>query len=106
MYFDYGCGNRFYRIGNAYGSVGICPCIKDDAIVIKPGFLNFSYDLTLNIALKIRKLYSGKLILQFPKVILKGAAAVYFWFPCTQQVEVRAVDYVYVHRYVISCKSK
>src|SRR3954464_10473390 len=79
--------------------MGIAAGIDNYCIVFKSVFLDFINQFSLDIALKIRKLYLRKPGLQIFKVFFKIPVAINFRLPFPKKVKIRSINYCYFHAY-------
>ena len=97
MYLDNRRSNRTDSILQGDRGMRVGTRIQDNPIYIKTGLLNLIYQLSLNVRLKVVYLYISILLTKFGKVIFKSNTAVNGRFTFAQQIDIRAINYLYPH---------
>ena len=93
--------HRTNSILQSYGSMCIRTCIQNDAIHIKSYPLYAVYHFTLNIRLKIADLHVNVSFAKISQVIFKCNASVNGRLTLTQQINIRAINNLYLHRAIL-----
>jgi hypothetical protein len=92
MYLHYRSGNGSQGICNGYGSVGKTGCIEYYTIISETHRMQLVNNVALMIGLVIMEVYLRKKYLKLIKKTVKGAVAIDFGLPQSQQVQVWPID--------------
>ena len=97
MNFHYGAFHASYTVLQGYTGMCIGAGIENNSVVAESYFLQLVDELTLDIALIILYLDIGIFSLQLWKVTFERIAAVNSRLANTKQIEVGAIDDLYLH---------
>ena len=98
MHFHHGGSDAADAVAKGYAGVGVATCIEDDAVGVEPHFLQFVYEFTLYVGLKVVYDYLRVACSQVLQVFLECGVPVDVGFALSQEVEVGTVDNGYFHR--------
>ena len=97
MNFHYGAFHAPYTVLQGYTGMRVGTGIENNSVVTESYFLQLIDELALNIALIIPYLDIGIFSLQLWKVTFERIVAVNTWLANTKQIEVGAIDNLYLH---------